>query len=477
MKVVLAIPPFNSSRSWGSSRRMKEGTLPALGVGYLAAELLARNHEVQLVDAAAMGLDPQSAADAILEYKPALVGISCLSVRARGAYALASALKSLAPDVTIVMGGPHVSATWRSILEQCEAADILVPGEGELTFADLVDRLETGESYDTIPGLVFRGPKGTRIETPTPETVYDLDSLRFPTRHMYDHRLYRTLPNQGRRSPAAMVITSRGCCWAKCTFCYNSREYAVPYRRRTPENVIEEIKYLVHDLGYREISFWDDNFCVGEKWVSRFCDLLDKENIDITWSAEAHVRTATKAMFERMAASGCYNLFFGIESGNPETLLLLNKGFTLDECREAISWAKNAGFEVRCSYMLGLPQETREMAENTIRFACELNTTYAHFVPYHIWPHTALEQFALEHGREVTWNEDLLSASYIPNTFNSLEEVQELVDSAFKRYYLRPRYIMAALLALRHPSQIRRAVTGFRFWLRFISERRKMNAG
>ncbi len=473
LKVVLAIPPFNSSHSWGSSRRMKEGILPALGVGYLAAELLHRKHDVVMVDAPALDLDAQSTAETILNHKPGVVGISCLSVRARGAYALAAALKKLAPSLMIVMGGPHVSASWSSILDQCKAVSVLVPGEAELTFSDLVDRIEAGESYSDIPGLIFRGPKGERVETPPARTVTDLNSLRFPARHLHDQRLYRTLPNQGRRSPAAMVITSRGCCWSKCTFCYNSRKYAVPYRRRSPENVIQEIRHLVKDLGYREIMFWDDNFCVGEKWVSRFCELLDAEKIDITWSAEAHVRTATKAMFERMAASGCYNLFFGVESGNPETLEFLRKGFTLDECREAVSWAKQASFEVRCSFMLGLPKETREMAENTFRFACELNADYAHFVPYHIWPHTVLEDFALQHGRNVEWNEDLLSASYIPDTMSSLEEVQEIIAGAFRRYYMRPKYIAASLLRLRHPSQFRRAITGLRYWLRFVTERPK----
>ncbi len=469
MKVVLILPPFNVSNSWGSARRMKEGVLPALGVGYLGAELQARGQAVSLIDAPALELDAQSAAAAVLQEEPGVVGISCLSVRAHAAYALAQELKARAPELPVVMGGPHVSAFWRQILQDCEAVDILIPGEAELTFADLVGRIDAGEPYCDLAGLVFRGPDGEQVETSPATTVRDLDMLRFPARHLYDQALYRSLPNQGRRSPSTIVITSRGCCWRQCTFCYNGRDYAVPYRRRSPENVITEIGHLVRDLGYREIMFWDDNFCVGERWIDRFCDLLDEEGLDITWTVEGHVRTVTKPMFDRMAASGCYNVFFGVESGNPKTLEMLKKGFTLDECRQAIAWAKQVGFEVRCSYMLGLPQETRDMAEDTIQYACELNTDYAQFVPYHVWPHTPLEDLALRKGRKVPWNDDLLTPSYVPNTLSGPEELKALIESAYRRYYFRPRYIATAMSRAWRPNQLRRMLTGFRYWLSLMS--------
>lgn len=465
--VVLVLPPFDLQRSLGGGR-MRRGNLPPLGVGYLAAALKARGHSVSLVDATALRANLDETLGAVLAREPDVVGISCLTPFAESSYALANALKARRGHVRVVLGGAHVRSFWGCILDECPGADVLVPGEGERVFADLVDRLEAGASFHEVPGLLYRGQNGETVATPEAEVPADLDELAHPARDIYQDELYVPLPNQCRRRPATTVITARGCSWGRCTFCYQGGKYAAPYRRRSPENVVDELARLVKERGIREILFWDDNFCVRPSWIETFCDLLDQQRFDLTWAVQARVNTVSREMLKRMAASGCYNISFGFESGNQNLLDLVNKGTTLDQARSAVRWAKQAGMEIRGSFILGLPTETREMTEQTIRFACELNADWIVFYPYHVQAGTALEELALREGALVAYQGQMHCPTYVPKTYSGPEELAATVRRAYRTYYLRPRYIGRALWRARQPVVLKNYLSAFRFWVGLV---------
>jgi radical SAM superfamily enzyme YgiQ (UPF0313 family) len=469
MKVTLVVPPFSASERTEEARirRGKLRPLPPLGLGYLAAALEAHGHTVTLVDSQARQLALAEAVDIIFAEAPDLVGISSFTVLADVSYALAAAVKARDPDKVVAIGGPHATAFHEAILEECPGVDFVVPGEAEASFTGLVDCLAAGSSLDTVPGIIFRDGSGVSTATPRAELVRDLDTLGCPARHIYDNALYVPLPNQSRRRPATTVMTSRGCPWAQCRFCYQGGKYGSPYRRRSPDNVIEELRRLVRDIGFREVIFWDDNFCVNEQWVDRFCGLLDRERLDLTWTVQGRVNTVTRTMLQRIAASGCYNIFFGFESGDQELLDLIDKGITLDQSRTAVAWANEAGLEIRGAFMFGLPTETPAMAEKTIRFACELDVDYVVFSPYHVQRGTPIEALALREGRLVETKEETFNwnhPSYVPKAYSGPAELAEVVRSAYRRFYLRPRYIARALWRARDPVILRNNFRAFLHW-------------
>jgi radical SAM superfamily enzyme YgiQ (UPF0313 family) len=121
--------------------------------------------------------------------------------------------------------------------------------------------------------------------------------------------------------------------------------------------------------------------------------------------------------------------------------------------------------EVRAAFILGFPTETPEMADRTIRFACEINPDFANFVPYHVWPGTPMEEFSLANGRCIPWNDDLLQPSYVPDSFGSFEALDHKVKEAYRRFYLRPQYFASTLWRLREPHFARRVLSGLRYWL------------
>jgi len=465
MNVLFIIPPYNVAASWGSRKKMNTGTLPPLGVGYLASALEQHGHRVKLLDAPSLSLEKQEILKAVGEEVPDIIGISCLTTYADAAYELAEGIKKAFPDIPIAIGGPHVSAKYETILDACPFVDAAFPGEAEQSFTEYVNCIAGNKPFGHVAGVVFRDTSGKTVFTGHAPLVKDLDTLAPPARHIYDKRLYRSLPNQGRRWPAATFFTSRGCPWSRCMFCYQRTEYGHKYRRRSPEACVREIRELVVEHGYREIMFWDDNFCINEEWINRFCDLLDAERLNIPWTVEGHIRTIRPAMLERMAKSGCYNIFLGIESGNQKILDMIEKGYTVEQCWEVMKWIKQVGLESRAAFLLGFPTETPEMARETIDFACNLDPDYANFVPFHVWPGAPIEKFALEHGTSTHWNGYLVTPSYVPNTFESAAQIEALVKEAYRRFYLRPRVFWRTFKGLRHAHGWHRAFAGVKYLL------------
>ena len=471
MKLALIIPPFDHDRSYGGGV-FRRGMLPPLGVGYLAAMAKKHGHDVVFFDAPILNYDIQATVDAVKQADANVVGISVLTKTMASAYELAEALKSDEPARTIVMGGAHITSFYKNIFDQCPHVDYLIPGEGEVTLAELLDCLEKHIDPKGVNGLLIRMPDGTTHTTPMREYVKDLDTLPHPLRSAYRNELYIPLPNQSRRLPATTVITSRGCPYGKCGFCYQGGKYASPYRRRSPENVVEEIIQIVDEIGIKEVAFWDDNFCINKKWIHTFCDLLDENNIHIKWSVFARVNVVSEEILQRMAQSGCWNIYFGFESGSQENLDFIRKGITLDQSRNAVRCAKKAGMEIRGSFIFAMPGDTPEKAEETIRFACEINVDWLVFYPYQVQPGTYLGDIAPEYGTVLVQDVDSLIPSYIPKAYESKKQIQDLIRAANRRYYIRPRFIIKLLWRMKNPYALRSIAIAFLFWLN-ITFRRK----
>ena len=466
MKVLFVLPPFNLSASYGSTTKRKRGFLPSLGVGHIAAMVDQLGHETSLLDAQILDLDPLQTVDAILERDPDIVAISVMNIFAHAGYAVAAELKARAPKVFVVMGGPHCTASYKEVLKDCPAVDAVIPGEGEYPFAELVEKLSRKEDFRGVNGIGYRADDGTISFNGHGLTAKNLDDLPHPARHLYLPYDYRALPNQVRREPSTTAITSRGCSWGKCTFCFQGGEYSSRYRRRSPKNVIAELIPLVREYGKREIIFWDDTFAVNPVWIDEFCDLLDREKLDITWSCYGHMRAVRPEMLKRMARSGCYNLYYGFESGVQELLDLVKKGTTRQQIRDTVRWAKEAGLEVRGSFILGFPTERPDQTLETIKFACELNTEWMMFFPFHVAPGTPIEALAHQDGRVIERQQTNHFPAYVSSGYRDQEQVYEMVRKAYVTYYMRPRYwgLVAKNLVLR-PYMFKYYYDAVKFWL------------
>ncbi|MDP2910028.1 MAG: radical SAM protein [bacterium] len=464
MKISLVLPPYNLMKQGYGSKRLfiRAGFFPPLGVGYIASPLLKAGHEVKIIDSSPLNYQNEDILNDLKIFNPDLIGISSLTASAKEAYSLVGYLRKHFPKTPIIFGGFHASCFPEEIFKEALDLDCLVYGEGEATLLKIVNSIaKNGEIDENIPGTWVK-KNGKIIKNPPAELVEDLDQLLPPAYELYGWKLYRPLPLQYKKMPVANMLTSRGCPWRKCTFCFSAGRASQKYRRHSPERVVSEIKNLVENFGIKEIAFWDDNFLVNEKWVFEFCDLLDKNGLKLPWSANGRVNTVTKLMLERAKKSGLWNVFYGFETGNDDLLVRIQKGATLEQARQATKWATELGMDVRGSFMLGLPGETPEKALKTIEFAKEIDIPFAQFLLTFPEYGTALYDDALAHGQIFKEYKGRTTPTYVSEGYKNPEEVREMQKLAYRRFYFRPSFFWKHLKRLKSWDIIKQYIEGIK---------------
>lgn len=463
MKVLLINAPHAIQNMYGLKKHIPNLVYKQLGISYIAAGLEKKNHTVHYLDSQARQMSMSEVMAFIQQESPDLVGLPCYVLGRSQVYELVKQIKEQHPQLPVVVGGPHLTLFADRVFEECPEIDMALCGEADFSLASLVDAIERGESTKEIPGIVYRDEQGMITHGPPPEITMDMDSIPFPARHVYEAELYNPMPMM--LSMPAMrseqVITSRGCDWGKCRFCYQSSHNMPCYRRRSPENVIAELRALVDEYAVGFIVFTDDDFLRDEPWITHFCDLYDREKFSFKWNAIGRVNTVTPTMLKRVAQSGCVHVTYGLETGNQETLNLIRKGTTLAQAHTGVKWAHEAGLLVRAYIIFGLPRETPEMAEKSLQFVIDLDVDYVSFAPYHVLEGTSLEKIALEEGTCVAHdNLNCQLPSYLPNTYEGVEHLNMSIRTAYRKFYLRPRYMLKALWWAKDP----------RLWLTYLGK-------
>lgn len=467
MNIVLIIPPYDlMKKGYGSKKFIRAGFFPPLGVGYLATPLLKKGHQVKIIDCPPLNYTNDDIKKDLELFKPDIIGISSLTASADEAYSLIKFLKANFFNVPVIFGGAHVSCFPKQIIEAVPMVDCLCYGEGEETFQKIVESVEKyGSIRKDIAGTWIRDEQGEFIKNLPAQPIMNIDELPPPAFGLYHYDIYMPLPLQYKKLPVANIITSRGCPWGRCTFCFESGRASQKYRRHSPRRVVREIEILVKEFGVKEITFWDDNFLVNEAWVHEFCDLLDQSGLDIPWSACGRVNTVTKSMLERSKKSGLWCIFYGFETGNADLLLRIKKGATLEQARQAVKWTKDLEIDIRGSFMLALPGETPEKAWNTINFAKELGISFAQFLlTYPEWG-TELYDDAIDNGYIDKLYKGRTTPTYIPAGYKDAEEVREMQKKAYHSFYFQPAFLWKHFRRLKSLDIIKQYYHGLRYIL------------
>ncbi|MBD3186239.1 radical SAM protein [Candidatus Bathyarchaeota archaeon] len=363
MKVLLVNPPSLESSL------LADVSVPRLpwSLAYLAGVLEQGGHDVQILDLYPIH-DPQEVKQRILGCKSSLVGITATTPYIHSAYHLARMFKTSHPETIIVLGGWHPSALPERTLEECPSIDIIVRGEGEMTLLELCNSIDS-HGMDTstlsrILGLTFKSKEGGIESTPARPLIQDLDTLPFPAVHLLPMDEYpEDMSNLGavfsKDDKFSLLITSRGCPF-NCLFCADGLMYRQTTRYRSIENVIEEIKFMKKHYGINFFGIIDPDFLQKPERVYLFCRTLIKEHIKIKWGCQARVDTIPPGLLRLMKATGCYRIYYGVESGSPRILKKINKRIKLSQAHKVIQMTKEAGILVIINMMLGLPGEREE---------------------------------------------------------------------------------------------------------------------
>jgi len=325
-----------------------------------------------------------------------LVAISCMTGGFNNAKRLAEIAKSHGSFV--VLGGFHPTALPDEVLK-LECVDLVVLGEGEATFRELVQK---GPSREVL-GIAWK-ENGTIVFTGERPLIEDIDSIAFPLRGLRPLRY----GEKGSDYSIDTIYTSRGCPWA-CSFCANSRMHQ-HWRSRSPENVVEEIALLHNFKKKKLLKIWDANFLTNIKRVETICDLMIERGLtNFKIMMETRVKDVVRAerILGKLRKIGLKTVGLGIESPNPRTLELMNKGNAMGDVSRAISLMGQHEIDPEGYFIIGHHSETMKETMAYPEFAKALGLSLALFMVITPYPGTKIFDEYRHDGNVTSFNWDL----------------------------------------------------------------------
>jgi len=346
---------------------------PPLGIAYIAASLQREGFAVQLLDCTF--LPKRTALKQAVAAKAEVVGIYAMVTISEDAMGFARRLRH--QTKLLIAGGPLPTCDPLPFLE---LFDVVVSGEGEQTVSLLLKAYQKGSGFSSVPGIVYRkADSGVQtgqlpvITTKPKPFERNLDAIPFPERDLLPNKEYR---EQGRKKSGYAITTimsTRGCPF-RCEFCSNVI-FGGSYRERSAGNVVDEIEQVL-GMGYDRISFADDVFTLNKKRVLQICAELSRRKLKFKWECLGRVDSLDTEIALAMKKAGCFRIYFGIESGNQRILDLMHKQITIQQAREAVEIAHQAGMEVGAFFIIGYPGDTNDTMLETIHFAASLPIDY-----------------------------------------------------------------------------------------------------
>ena len=343
-----------------------------LGLLSIATHLQNNNHEVKIDD---RSFKAGNIKKRLLEFKPDIIGLSVFSSKSiKDALNVSRTAKEL--SITVVWGGTLPSAIPDIVLKE-DCVDIVCIGEGEFTWAELLQVLENNKPLDTINGIAFKDD-GLYIKT-ADRKFSDPNEWPIINWSFVDVSKYLCSYNDCQRM--MWVYSAKGCP-GSCTFCYNKHFHKCAYRKRPIEHVFSEINDLVTNYNADGVYFADEVWCLSRAEMKEKCDKIKATGLDFVWGCQLKVGILDLEDYEYMYQSGCRWIFFGIESGSPERLKKIKKGISLDDVEQTMKYCSQANIAAWTAFILGFPDETPEEIKQTAALAKKISPYSVHLCNY-----------------------------------------------------------------------------------------------
>jgi hopanoid biosynthesis associated radical SAM protein HpnJ len=436
MKTLLLNPPSfpnfdgGASSRWPASREIASFWYP-VWLAYPAGLI----EQSRLLDAPPHGVTPEETVEISKEYD--FVALYTSTPGFKNDVRLAEMMKAASPDLKLAFVGPPVTSQPEQALRASSAIDFIVRKEIDYPLTEFTQGKKLGE----IAGVSFR-KNGGIVHNPDRSPLHDLDSLPFASQ-VYKRDLDITKYNVPfLLHPFIAFYSSRGCP-ALCTFCLWPQTISGhAWRTRSVENLAAEFKLaweLFPDL--KEIFFDDDTFAWGKHRTIAVSEKL--KAVKRTWSCTSRVHTDYETL-KAMKESGCRLLIVGFESGDPQILKNIKKGASIEQAHEFMRNCKKLGIHVHGDFIIGLPGETHETIERTVKFAEELDCETIQVSIAHSYPGTEFDDYVRNNNfiTEADMTDEVghqLPVIQYPGL--SREEIVQAVEHFYDRYYFRPRII------------------------------------
>jgi len=390
---------------------------PHVGIAYLVSILKQNGHKFKIIDCGIEENWTDELKKTIKTFSPNIIGITGFSYAYKYLYQTIKKIQTIT-KTPILLGGPHVSANKEKILKETKV-DYAMYGESETSIINFIQVFSQKKSdFSKVPNLIWQKNKKTIINPPA-SLIYHLDNLPFPDYesfkiHKYPCYYEKIIP----------IITSRGCPYG-CNYCSVRFSMGQSFRPRSPQNVIDEIKYWVKK-GFNSFDFNDDCFTLDINRAEKICDLIIKNKLKIKFQLYNGIRVnnITLKLLKKLKKAGCYFIAYGCESGSQKTLNLIKKNITLDQVRKAVKYTNQANIRHAVNFIIGHQQETYKDALETLSFAKSLNCDYVNFYNLVPYPGTEVYNWATKHAHFlIPKNQYLKNISY--RDINPIFETKE----------------------------------------------------
>ncbi len=459
MRVLLLVPPPSLTPPLARPRHAPHYT------AIVAAALQRDGHDVEVQDAALVTCDlPELLAHARRAAPDAALLCHSDYNRKHAPAALrdvAQGLRDALPGVPLALYGRLDARHAEKALAETPGLDVCLFGEPDVSVADWVRGLALGIDERAAASQIAGSLRRAEPMQVRPAVIPDLDASPVPAWDLVPLARYGFSPHQQAADLVYPVLASRGCPYP----CFYCEVRARPrYTARSVESVIGELRVLRERWGVRSVFMADPTFAVDRAWTLAFCARLRQQGwSDLRWSCMSRTDRVDEELLRAMAEAGCWNILFGIESLNQEALDGASKALDAATVAPAIAAAKRVGIETIASVMIGLPGDTPAGVERTVDQIIAMEPDFAQFFVLQIDADEAPDG-----GRFLSdWTgdkHDFWGRVYAPEAFDDVAQLEALRRRAFRRFYLRPRYVGGRLTALARSgepvAQLARAARG-----------------
>lgn len=385
MKIVLIQPPSLQCQDGYSTL-----TQPPLGMAYLAGYARSIGYTVSVVDGVGAAIEeahPWPGAEGLLIQGLQLddivarvpkdadvIGYSCMFTHAWPMVReLMHKVKKAVPNAFYIGGGEHCTSMYEQVLRDAPI-DLVVYGEGEVTFGEVLQKIEKGDlNWKDQPGVAYLNEDRVAVKNPRQDRVREPDTLPYPdwdalniTAYMDSHTFMGPSSSQARSIP---MLATRGCPYA-CTFCASPNMWTRMYRTREPKKVVEEMAHWKQMYGANDFQFQDLTAIVRKEWIVEFCQELIARELNITWQIPVGTRSEAidQEVTDLLIKSGCKHITYAPESGSERILKAIDKKVHLDRLVDSAQAALNSGMRVCLFMIVGFPQEEDSDMKKTYQF-------------------------------------------------------------------------------------------------------------
>ena len=462
LKTLFLNPPsYNGYDGGAGSRYQCTREVKSFWYPTWLAQLAALVEGSRLVDAPARGLTVDDILPMAKEYEFLVLYTSTTSFP--NDVKIAEAFKNKNPKLIIGFCGAHVAVNPDHSILASDAIDFVAGNEFDFTIKEIAE----GNSLENIDGLVYK-KNGVPIHNKPRAIIEDMDSLPWVTKIYKDNLVTTDYYNGYMLHPYMSFYTGRGC-KSHCSFCLWPQTISGhKYRTRSVKNITAEIAWARDNFPeIKEFFFDDDTLTDNIEHVEALAKEIGK--LGIVWSCNAKANVPYETL-KIMKDNGLRLLLVGYESGNQNILVNIKKGIRIDVAKQFTRDCHNLGILIHGTFIVGLPGETSETIEETIKYAKELNPQTIQVSLPAAYPGTLLYKQAIENGWLVA-DEDLVGNDGVQHSVLSYphltsNEIFKAVDDFYKRFYFRPKKMVTLFFEMCSDWEVmkRRSREGIEFF-------------